>query len=113
MAIKTYGAIKYQKNKKEWSITEAEPHVRIKLKSIFSRIGKTHSPPYQFPHSPEICSDLHWFMLRYPLLISEADARRISKYHKINVQRINDLETICLPDYEPGPMNLKDGLVAR
>ena len=106
MAInRTYGKLEFRKEisgnkgQGEWHITEAQPHVCIKLKSIFEKIPTYATVPFSFPNSPEICTDLSWFITRYPLEISEVDAKRLKNGTKSYHNSINDLESILLPSY--------------
>jgi len=107
MAInRTYGKLEFRKGTGsksnpggEWRITEAQPHVCIKLKSIFEKIPKYDTVPFSFPDSPEVCTDLSWFITRYPFDISEIDAKRLRNGTKSYHSSINDLESILLPSY--------------
>ncbi len=112
MAItRTYGKLNF--NDVNWIIPEAEPHICIKLKAIFSKINKTSSPPFKFNDSPEVCTDLLWFMERYPLAISEMDMLRLNTQKEVHADTINQLESIMLPDYKAEPKQLRNGLIAR
>jgi SNF2 family DNA or RNA helicase len=116
MALKinrTYGAINYSKEKKRWIITQADPHVCIKLKSIFPTIGRSSSLPYSLSDSPSFCYDVIWFMDRYPLSIDAADQKRLIQGKKSHINTVNELERILLPDYKPTVVSLKDGCAGR
>lgn len=69
--MRSYGRLHRENGK--WVISDLEPHVRIKLKSIFTKIGKTDIGPFRFPPSNQVAADLAWFMSRYPLEMSELD----------------------------------------
>ena len=112
MAIsRTYGKLEFRKaertisiNKKtrlidSWVITEAQPHVCIKLKSLFEKIAESATTPFIFLDSPEVCADLQWFLSRYPLEISPSDHKRLKKGTKSYQENINDLESILMPEY--------------
>lgn len=111
MVVRTYGNIVFKED--EWLIQSAEPHVRIKLKSIFGKIPKTASPPYGFSNTPENCADLHWFIQRYPLSIPEEDKKRLDQQTSLNTELINAKETILLPGYKPGKIKIKKPHKAR
>ncbi|MFM2445586.1 MAG: hypothetical protein RI936_33 [Pseudomonadota bacterium] len=66
---RTYGAIEQIDG--GWRITAVEPHVAIRLKAVFSSIGKTARPPFVLKGGPQLDADLQWFLARYPLRISE------------------------------------------
>lgn len=113
MALKTYGKIHFDADKKQWVISEAQPHVCIKLKAIFTRIERARTVPFTFPDSPETGQDLHWFMERYPLAISPRDMERLSSLKNQRIEQINEFEAILLPDYKPTAKVLRSGYSAR
>lgn len=126
---RTYGVIKFIENREYkrfgtygdtvfderpmWEISQAEPHVSIKLKNVFPKISKTAVPPYYFLFNAESCHDLDWFMQRYPLAISPHDMRRMQKGKQNHISYVNEMETILLPNYKPGIQKLIDGQEAR
>lgn len=89
---KTYGKIKFENEK--WIITNIEPHVSIKLKSIFTKIPKTQTCPFFFNNSSENCSDLVWFFSRYPFEISKKDLNLLKNGKKTYDDNINYLENL-------------------
>jgi SNF2 family DNA or RNA helicase len=111
MAVRTYGSIVLQDN--EWIIEKADPHVCIKLKSIFPKIPKSGIVPFKISSTPENCLDLSWFMDRYPLQISEFDRQLLTGGRIRHIERVNYLEQILLPDYNPAPAYLKEPEEAR
>jgi len=114
--IKTYGSIYLNEKSNYWIITEAKPHICIKLKAVFSQLPKGQGVPFKFPNTPQSCSDLKWFLQRYPLDISKSDFKLLNKGDKAYTTRINEIEAILLPGYFPagdGSINLKPGLSAR
>jgi SNF2 family DNA or RNA helicase len=111
LSRKTYGSIKFVDH--HWQITEAEPHVRIKLKALFNHIPKTNAPPYKFKNTDQHCSDLLWFMERYPMKISQEDFDRLADGKNSYVSYINDLESLHAPDYVPRLVKLNEGEEAR
>lgn len=110
---KTYGTLKFYQHHKNWAITNAAPHVCIKLKSIFSQIPKGKTQPFNFLDSPEVCADLLWFTERYPLAISDADAKKLKAGKRKYINNINELEKIVLPGYHLPYLQLKPGKEAR
>src|SRR3990172_10670664 len=114
MAVnRTYGNLAYNSEEKFWEITEAEPHVCIKLKAIFPVIPKGGSQPFTFPGTTAACADLEWFMGRYPLAITPDDLKRIKRGRKKFQDDINDLESILLPGYKPIVVTLNPGCAGR
>lgn len=112
MAIKTYGKIDLDVELNQWVITEAQPHVCLKIKDIFQGIGKSETV-FRFFNTPEACTDLLWFMDRYPLSISELSQTVLragkTEYYEVAAE----LEKILVPDYVPQQVQLNDGYEAR
>lgn len=113
MAVRTYGKLYLSKDGKEWHINNAEPHVCIKLKAIFTKIPKGGSQPFKFINNDENCHDLLWFIERYPLSISDEDLSHLKKGKKLHINKINELESILLPNYKPTKAILKKPFKAR
>lgn len=113
MVIKTYGKIIYNKESKKWEIVSAQPHVCIKLKALFTGFHKYEKPPFIFIDAPENCNNLHWFMQRYPLEISDNDLARMKRGKNKFINKINELEAIATPDYVPTKLSFKNGKSAR
>lgn len=113
MAVRTYGKLYISEDKKHWLINNAEPHVCIKLKAIFTKISKAQTQPFKFINNDENCRELLWFIDRYPLTISDNELALLKKGKKGHISTINDLESILLPDYQPQFVRLKDPYQAR
>lgn len=113
MVIKTYGKIYISEDKKLILIDEAQPHVCIKLKSIFHKIANTAKQPFEFLNTPENSFDLLWFMERYPLEASASTLKSLKQKRVTHVNTMNDLERILLPDYKHSSPILNPGKVAR
>jgi SNF2 family DNA or RNA helicase len=109
--MKTYGSIEYKEQ--AWFITQAEPHICIKLKAIFKRIPQTGVTPFRFDDTLENANDLLWFMERYPLAISATDLDRMNSRKRNHIEAVNQAETILLPDYNPRVAKLNPGMKAR
>lgn len=92
MKNKKFGHIELINN--IWNITKVEPHVSIKLKNIFPKIGKTQVCPYKFKNTDEVCADLFWFLGRYPLEISKKDFQILSNGKKKYDKKVDYLEEI-------------------
>lgn len=105
--MKTYGKINLINN--EWILSALEPHVSIKLKSLFTGIPKYKTPPYEFSNSPEACADLSWFFQRYKLEISEDNLAELQRNNNLFYSRQAEIEAILTPAYVPKDYELKDG----
>lgn len=117
MAVKTYGKVAFLdkglfNSKSLWELSEVQPHVRIKLKNVFPKISKTASI-FNFDDTPENCSDLLWFLDRYPMRIKAADVRRMKGQRIRHNKTASDLESILFPGYTPQQVSLNEGYAAR
>lgn len=74
---RTYGTIEH--DGAAWRIVDIEPHVAIRLKQVFPRISKTARPPFVLTGGPQLDADLAWFLSRYPMRITDADAGRMAE----------------------------------
>ena len=113
MAIKTFGAIRLNEETNQWEITEAKPHVCIKLKALFPKISKSSSFPFKFNNTPENCHDLLWFMERYPLVMADYHEKLLHRGRKKCLDTAKELEAILMPEYKAAPVKLKNGFEAR
>jgi SNF2 family DNA or RNA helicase len=109
--MKTYGRIELTNS--SWIINYAQPHVCIKLKSVFEKIPKGATVPFKFDDTPENAQDLNWFMNRYPLAISEKDYLHLKARAFKHTQDVNEHEQILMPDYKPQLHTLKNGFISR
>lgn len=112
-AVRTYGKLYLAEDGKEWHINNAEPHVCIKLKAIFTKIPRGGSQPFKFLNTDENCNDLLWFINRYPLSISSNELDILLDGKNTFEKNINELESILLPDYKPQKVKLKKPFKAR
>lgn len=112
MAVKTYGHIGIDSDG-IIVIDRAEPHICIRLKQIFPKIGKTSVLPFRFKNTPENSNDLIWFMDRYPLDISGKDLKVLTKGKATFINNVNELESIFSTEYVPHEVQLKEGKAGR
>jgi hypothetical protein len=52
-------------------VVECKPHLAIRLKRIFPRLGKLARETYSLSDTAEVARDLEWFIARHPLSMSE------------------------------------------
>jgi SNF2 family DNA or RNA helicase len=81
--MRTYGSIKLKGG--DWVI-EAEPHVVIRLKRLFAKLGKS-AKKLEIKHSQDVARDLLWAMERYPLEVSDADLRYMRAQADLHIER--------------------------
>ncbi len=113
MVVRTYGRLYLSKDKKHWFVNNAEPHVCIKIKALFKKIGYGATQPFKFINNNENCFDLLWFIERYPLSIEANELIRLKKGKKQHIDNVNELELILLPDYKPREVILNEPYKAR
>ncbi|WP_437187795.1 DEAD/DEAH box helicase [Planctomicrobium sp. SH668] len=90
MKSRTYGSIQFRGN--QWELN-CEPHVRMRAKQLFRKL-KENENKLCIKETIDACVDLHWFMQRYPLNISQEDWARLQQevdgYHE-NIQRLDEM----------------------
>ena len=104
--MRLYGSI--EKVHDGWRITDIEPHVRVRLKSIFKGIDKTAQPPFHLRGSVSLDADVDWFLSRYPMEISKADQAMLHLGKQSFIQQQEDIERILSDDWEPGKTDFKE-----
>ncbi|HEY4288254.1 MAG TPA: DEAD/DEAH box helicase [Puia sp.] len=113
MALKTFGNLRYHPDENRWGLHDLKPHVCIKLKALFPKIGKGAIAPFFFQNTPEICHDLLWFIDRYPLAAADDDLDRLMDGRNQQRATVAALESILMPDYDPPMITLKPGFTPR
>ena len=103
MRERTYGTITHVDN--FWEI-EAEPHVVLRIKRVFQRINKGSHGSVRLADTQDICRDLLWFMQRYPLRSSAEDLALLEECARAHIERLQWLEDILDPNYEPADIDL-------
>ncbi len=91
--MKYYGHLSYEPKGRAWKIG-AEPHVIIRIKRVFPRISTMEFGEVTIAHSGEVAQDLHWFITRYPMKMTEKDRsflRRQGKAHKTEIATLEEL----------------------
>lgn len=94
----TYGTVEFEND--QIILDNVVPHVAIRLKSMFARISKTQTKRFVLPSGDEMCSDLLWFMDRYPLEMNGATLKRLKAGAKRLKADRAALEAILLPDWQ-------------
>jgi hypothetical protein len=110
--VRTYGTLVREVD--AWVIGELEPHVRIKLKAIFTKVPKLAPPPYRFPATAETAADLLWFIDRYPLRTSAADLDALVEGRMAFEATQAEVARVMSPDWTPPAFaGLKPGQAVR
>jgi hypothetical protein len=92
-----------------WLIERLEPHVALKLKAVFPRVGKAQRAPFRLKGGPLVEADLAWFISRYPLAMTAADTARLELGRETFAREQNELQAILRPDWKPGAAMLNGG----
>jgi hypothetical protein len=113
--MRYYGSLAYQPDQdRPWVMRGIPPHVAIRLKQIFPRVPKTAVAPFHFDHTDSICTDLSWFMDRYPLEVTDSDRARLNGGKDSFNATQAELERILLQAFVPPPyLGLRDGFAIR
>ena len=101
--MKTYGRIWLTRD--TWNI-ETEPHIRIRLKRVFGKVGRHSHGLIQLSHSHEACRELEWFCQRYPHALDEASDKALRDGARQHRDTILRLERIIDPNYGPRAFSL-------
>lgn len=96
-----YGNISYNKTTDSWLLEQVEPHVMIALKHNFRYVQSTAVCPLYIKDREDLSTDLLWFMSRYPLRITVADQRLLTKRSKSHLDILDRREDLLLPTYVP------------
>lgn len=73
-------------------VIETEPHVALRLKRVFAKLGSYARNRYLLSDTPENARDLLWFLERYPMALD--DSRRLeqrAKEHEAQQKLVEDL----------------------
>lgn len=96
--MKTYGNLSLDRERREWQLTDLEPHVTIAFKRLFPRVPTT-ATVIRVSDADDVRADLDWFMHRFPLAHAEHDALR-EALDRI-AATIAERDRILLPDWTP------------
>lgn len=102
-APKTYGHLALERETKRWILSNAPPHVALRLKGMFPRISKTDSGIFAFRHDPSTCVDLSWFMHRFPMAMSVEDRRLLSGAVALDAMTRQAADRLFVPGWSPSP----------
>ena len=106
---RTFGKIRLQKASPNlfgraipasWTI-QAEPHVMIRLKALFPRLNKSEIGSVKLQSSDEVCRELEWFLMRYPMEMSAEVAASIREGSAAYQRQCEEMETILVPSVKP------------
>src|SRR5262245_56582499 len=101
--MRSYGRI-WLKNGR-WHV-ETEPHVQLRLKRVFARIGRHGIGTITLSDSPETCRDLQWFCDRYPHDFDGDSAAALRDGARRHRDMLLRLEHIIDPKYVARPFSM-------
>ena len=101
--MKNYGKLEFDRGR--WRMTDVEPHVSIRLKANFPGIPFTATGDYTFPDLENVCTDLLWFLQRYPMEMSDGDRSRMEMRRSRFEHEMSELGRIFLPEWVPPPQH--------
>jgi len=105
--VKTFGALTAHRRDGSiiWKI-DADPHVVMRAKRVFSRLSRRHAGDLVLSHSAEVCRDLEWFTDRYPLAMSDGDRALLTAGATKHRTVLATLEDLIDPSYTPSTFEL-------
>ncbi len=111
---RTFGTVRFDRRSRSWIMEKVEPQVVTRLKRVFARVPEAQGDRFRFQDEPGVCADLDWFLLRYPLVISPADAKLLKTRRRDYETHQADLDRVLMPDWSPpGVIGLKPDVVIR
>lgn len=93
--MRTFGTLEYNAKLNRFHV-KCEPHVSIRLKRVFGKLGVGSMGTHSFHASTETARDLLWFTERYPLEFVNGAREKVtamSEDHKATEQFIHDFYT--------------------
>lgn len=103
---RTFGTLTFDRSRKTWVFTGLQPHVIIKLKHLFPSVPK-NAKEIEFSHKLDTIMDLAWFIIRYPMRMKKSHRKYLKYSEEKFQQRIEKLEALLAPNYEPpGPLEV-------
>lgn len=95
--MKTFGQVTLQEG--YWRIT-CQPHVMIMMKRMFPRISPADMVTMRLKNTPDMARDIDWFMMRYPMEISDEHLSILQSGVDHYVQKMEALEAVQLPSFK-------------
>lgn len=107
---RTYGSLRFVHGSpaQDWRmageahwVMDVEPHIAGRAKRVFARLQRQHAGALSLSHNPETCVDLEWFLRRYPLDVTPADAKILRAQARSHRETIKHLEQLLDVNYTP------------
>lgn len=108
--MKTYGRLQLAKDQSCWKLADLAPHVAIALKRLFPKIPEW-STEIILADNDNTRADIHWFMLRYPMDVGQAEKKALDDGVERVATKAAEREAILLTNWEPSELpKFKDDL---
>ena len=109
----TFGTVKLvaqqfvgsHERRQHWAIV-CEPHVRARLKRVFPRAPQQAGVVSTLLATPENSRELHWFLMRYPMVISDADSISMESLADQHVHQEESMAALLAGRLEIPPFEL-------
>jgi SNF2 family DNA or RNA helicase len=99
--LKTFGTVRLKGDK--WVI-DCEPHVLIRMKRLFGKLGKHSHGTIRMSATDENSADLRWFLERYPMDVEPRDA--LESRAKAYRDRMSLVDAMLSRQVAPPPFDL-------
>lgn len=100
---RTYGKLFWNEENRSWIIFGLAPNVSMRFKAFFGRIAKHETKSFWLASSPGTCSDLLWFMARYPLEMKDEARALLDEGHRRALAQQSTVESIMAEGWKPSP----------
>ena len=100
---KSYGTVEYIAKDRVWKIV-CEPHVSLRLKRVFGKLGKSSQGAHLISDNPENARDLEWFLSRYHMTVR--NGQRLCSQAQRSRDSISLIDQILSSGYKPPEFSL-------
>lgn len=103
LSRRTYGRLLHASDGRRaaFLIADLPPHVSLRFKRMFPQIRGTQTRDFELSDTPETCTDIDWFMERYPL-VGEGEAFEMLRRGLVEAKRRKAaVETILAEGWTP------------
>ena len=99
---------------KSWILSDVQPHISIQLKRIFPQLKRQAESPFIFADTKRVASDLNWFLIRYPMLMTATDKAYLFEMNRRFKAGHAEVEEILMPEWRPpSQYGWREGKAAR
>lgn len=118
MVKRLYGRVSIKRTKASKLsivISDVPPHVSLRLKHIFPRIYLTQSDNFHFPYDNLHCSEINWFLQRYPMDMDKDTRKKLESGSQAYFGEQDAIEAIMDVSWEPSSeiVGLRKGFNVR